>query len=187
MTNTTTATRWTAHELCASALGAALIAVCAWISIPATVPFTLQTFAVFLVTALLGLKCGTLSVLVYLLLGMVGLPVFSGFQGGIGTLMGVTGGYLVGFIFIALSVGLLTKRFGRSFPVLVGSMVLGLLICYAFGSAWFLVLYTRSSGSIALGAVLAKCVLPFLPVDAVKILLAAFLTGRLKSVIRMDA
>ena len=68
------------QELCYTALGAALTAICAWISIPAQVPFTLQTFAVFLVTGLLGLKCGMLSVTVYLLLGAVGLPVFAGFS-----------------------------------------------------------------------------------------------------------
>ena len=170
----------TTYELCATALGAALMAICAWISIPVEVPFTLQTFAVFLVTGLLGLKCGTLSVLVYLLLGAVGAPVFSGFKGGVGALMGVTGGYLIGFIFTALAVGLITRLFGRSLPVLVLSMAAGLALCYAFGSAWFLIVYTRSSGAMALATVLAKCVLPFLLPDAVKIALAAVLTRRLQ-------
>ena len=95
----------TVRELCATALGAALMTICAWISIPAQVPFTLQTFAVFFVTALLGLKCGTLSVIVYLLLGAVGLPVFAGFKGGLGSLMGVTGGYLLGFCVLGAGCG----------------------------------------------------------------------------------
>lgn len=151
------------RELCYTAMGAALLTVCAWISIPAAVPFTLQTFAVFLTAGLLGCKCGMLSVVVYLLLGAVGLPVFSGFRGGIGTLLGVTGGYLTGFLFTSLTVGLLTERFGCRLPVLIGSMVLGLLFCYGFGSLWFLILYTRTSGAIAMGTVLATCVLPFLP------------------------
>lgn len=119
-----------AHHLCALRHRPgllALMAICAWISIPTAVPFTLQTFAVFLVTGLLGLKCGTLSVLVYLLLGAVGLPVFTGFKGGIGALLGTTGGYLVGFVFIALTVGLLTKFLGRSLPVLICSMALGMI------------------------------------------------------------
>ena len=80
----------------------AVMAVCSWISIPATVPFTLQTFAVFLTCGLLGGRRGTLTVLVYLLLGAIGLPVFSGFTGGIGHLAGPTGGYIIGFIFSAL-------------------------------------------------------------------------------------
>jgi biotin transport system substrate-specific component len=168
------------HTLCASALGAALMAICAWISIPTQVPFTLQTFAVFLVTGLLGLQGGLLSVLVYLLLGAVGLPVFAGFQGGLSVLLGVTGGYLVGFLFSALAVGLITKLFGRSLPVLVLSMVVGLLLCYAFGSGWFLIAYTRASGAMALTTVLAKCVIPFLIPDGIKIALAAILVRRLQ-------
>lgn len=170
----------TTYELCTTALGAALMAICAWISIPTAVPFTLQTFAVFLVTGLLGLKCGTLSVLVYMLLGAVGLPVFTGFRGGFSALVGTTGGYLLGFIFIALTVGLLTRLFGRGLPVLIGSMALGMAICYAFGSAWFMILYTHATGPIAIGSVLSMCVVPFLIPDAIKILLAAFLTRRLQ-------
>jgi biotin transport system substrate-specific component len=156
------------------------MAICAWISIPTEVPFTLQTFAVFLVTGLLGLKCGTLSVVVYLLLGAVGLPVFAGFKGGIASLLGVTGGYLIGFIFTALAVGLITKYLGRKLPVLVLSMVVGLILCYAFGSVWFLVVYTRASGAMAMATVLAKCVIPFLIPDALKIALAALLVRRLQ-------
>lgn len=167
------------QELCYTALGAALTAICAWISIPAQVPFTLQTFAVFLVTGLLGLKCGMLSVTVYLLLGAVGLPVFAGFKGGAGVLFGVTGGYLIGFLFTALTVGSFTKFFGHKLPILLFSMILGLVLCYAFGSLWFLFLYTRANGTITFGSVLGMCVLPFLPVDTVKILLASLLTKRL--------
>lgn len=101
--------------------------VCAWISIPAQVPFTLQTFAVFFVTALLGLKCGTLSVVVYLLLGAVGLPVFAGFQGEWGDWQAYRR-LSAGFCFLAIAVGLITKFFGRSFPVLILSMIVGLIL-----------------------------------------------------------
>ena len=79
-------------------LGAVLIALCSWISVPATVPFTLQTFAVLLVCDLLGGRWGLVSVLLYLLLGAVGFPVFSGFSGGLGHLLGMTGGYILGFV-----------------------------------------------------------------------------------------
>ncbi len=177
---TTAKSQLSTYELCSAALGAALMAICAWISIPAAVPFTLQTFAVFLVTGLLGLKCGTLSVVVYLLLGALGLPVFAGFQGGLGTLLGVTGGYLIGFVFSALAVGLSLRLLGRSLPALLLAMVLGLMLCYGFGSAWFLILYTKTKGAIALGTVLATCVVPFLLPDGIKILLAALLTRRLQ-------
>ena len=91
------------QELARAALFAALIAICSWISIPTAVPFTLQTFAVFLALGVLGGKLGTLSVAVYLLLGAVGLPVFAGFQGGLGALLGATGGYLAGFLLTLLA------------------------------------------------------------------------------------
>ena len=84
------------------AVFAVLIAICSWISIPTTVPFTLQTFAVFLAVGVLGGKRGSLSVLIYILLGAVGIPVFAGFSGGFGVLLGQTGGYIVGFLFSAL-------------------------------------------------------------------------------------
>ena len=95
------------------AVFAVIIAVCSWISVPMVIPFTLQTFGVFCAVGLLGGKRGTLSVLIYVLLGAVGIPVFSGFSSGIGTLFGVTGGYIMGFIFTALVYWLITLVFGK--------------------------------------------------------------------------
>lgn len=169
----------TTRELALIAMGAALIAVCSWLSVPAAIPFTLQTFAVCLVTAVFGLRMGLWTVAVYLLLGAVGAPVFSGFKGGLGALLGTTGGYLIGFLFTALTVGLAVERFGRRLPVLVGAMALGILLCYAFGTAWFIFVYSRGSGPVGVGTALAWCVLPYLLPDAVKIALAALLTRRL--------
>ena len=100
------------RQLAATALMAALLALCAWLTIPTVVPFTMQTFGIFLAVGLLGGKLGSLAVGVYLLLGIVGLPVFSGFSGGIGTLAGVTGGYLLGFLLIALVMWLAERLFG---------------------------------------------------------------------------
>ena len=88
-------------DLAYMALGAVIIAVCSWISIPTVVPFTLQTFAVFSVLGLLGGKRGTISVLIYILLGAVGVPVFAGFSGGFGVILGPTGGYIVGFLLVS--------------------------------------------------------------------------------------
>ena len=93
-----------------------LIAVCSWISIPLTVPVTLQTFGVFIAVGLLGGKRGTLAVLVYILMGAIGIPVFSGFTGGIGILAGTTGGYIVGFLFSALLMWGMEKLFGKGCP-----------------------------------------------------------------------
>lgn len=136
--------KFSTRDLCFCAIGAALIAVCAWISIPADVPFTLQTFAIFAVCGLLGGRRGTVSVLVYLLLGAVGAPVFAGFRGGFAALIGTTGGYLVGFILLALIIALAQARWGLGQWVFVLSAAVGLLVCYAFGTAWFLIVYTRT-------------------------------------------
>ena len=105
-------------------LFAVVIAICSWISIPTVVPFTLQTFAVFLAVAVLGGKRGTLSVIVYVLLGAVGLPVFSGFKGGIGVLLNTTGGYIIGFIFSALLMWAFEKAFGKKTWALIPNRTL---------------------------------------------------------------
>ena len=131
------------------------------------------------ITALLGLKLGLWALLSYILLGAVGIPVFSGFRGGFGVLLGVTGGYIVGFIFTVLTVGLAVKRFGRPMPVLILSMAAGILLCYAFGTAWFMVVYARGGNAVTLGGALSMCVLPYLIPDGIKIVLAAALVKRL--------
>lgn len=95
-----------AMDLAYTALGAVLIAVCSWITIPMAVPFTMQTFAVFLTLSLLGGRRGTAAIAAYVLLGAVGLPVFSGFSGGFGVLLGATGGYIAGFVFTDWFTGL---------------------------------------------------------------------------------
>ena len=175
--------RISVEELTRIALSVALIAVCSWISVPAAIPFTLQTFAVCLVTALFGLRLGMWTVFGYIALGAVGVPVFSGFRGGPGALLGTTGGYIIGFLLTALAVGLAVRRYGRKLPVLLCSMAVGILLCYAFGTAWFMFLYARNTGPISLGTALGWCVLPYLIPDAVKLTLAALLTRRLYPVI----
>ena len=96
-----TSTKMQTLDMAYIGLFAVVIAICSWISIPTVVPFTLQTFAVFLAVAVLGGKRGTLAVIVYVLLGAVGLPVFSGFKGGIGVLLNTTGGFIIGFVFFS--------------------------------------------------------------------------------------
>lgn len=162
----------------------ALIAICSWISIPLTIPFTLQTFAVCLTTALLGTKRGTITILVYILLGLIGVPVFAGFTSGIGRLMGPTGGYIIGFIFTALIVGIITEKVNKSIPVLAIAMVIGILVCYAFGTVWFVVVYSRTKEAIAFGTALSMCVIPYLIPDAIKIVVAVILEKRLEKVIQ---
>ena len=175
----TAKTGWKTSDLVYIALFAVLISVCSWIAVPSPVPFTLQTFAVFLAVGLLGGKRGTLAVLVYLLLGAVGIPVFASFNAGIGVLLGPTGGYLLGFLLSALTYWLTTARLGTGLPVRICAMALGLMICYAFGTAWFMVVYAQASGPITLTKALSWCVVPFLIPDGIKLALAVTLSSRL--------
>lgn len=161
------------------ALFAAIIAICSWIQIPATVPFTLQTFAVFCTLGLLGGKNGTISVLLYIALGAVGVPVFAGFSGGFGVLLGTTGGYIIGFLFSALVYWGITHLLGEKLPVMILAMAAGLLVCYAFGTGWFLLVYTRSVGAVGMMTVLGWCVFPFILPDCAKIALAILLAKRI--------
>ena len=167
------------------AMFAVVMAVCAWISIPAAVPFTLQTLGVFLAVGMLGGKRGTLAVLIYLLLGAVGMPVFAGFNGGLGYMLGSTGGYIVGFLLSALTMWGFEAALGRKTWVLAVSMVLGLAVCYAFGTAWFMVVYAKNTGAIGLMTALGWCVIPYIVPDLVKIALALLLQKLLSSAIRL--
>ena len=164
-------------------LAAALIAICAWITIPLTVPITLQTLGVCLVAGLFGAKKGTFSVIIYIILGAIGVPVFSGFRGGIGVIAGSTGGYMLGFIFTALIVGIVSERTNKLWAIAL-SMAGGILICYAFGTAWFAFVYAKDNSPASLATILGWCVFPFLLPDAVKIISAALLTNRLKRFIK---
>ncbi len=159
-------------------LFAALLCLCAWLCIPVgDVVFTMQTFAVALTLLLLDGKKGTVTVFVYLLLGAVGLPVFTGFQGGMGALLGVTGGYIVGFLVWALLYWLVTAIAPNQRLL---ATVLGIAACYAFGSFWFYKVYLQGGSVLSFGLVLLKCVLPYLLPDALKISLAFLLASRLK-------
>ena len=163
------------------ALFAALLTLCAWISIPvADIAFTLQSMGIALVLWLLGGKRGSLAILVYLLLGAVGLPVFSGFQGGLGALLGVTGGYLLGFFVWAVLYWLLTAFGPKSDRFRLLAMVLGLIVCYAFGSIWSMRLYLQNGNGVGLGFILLKCVVPYIIPDAAKLTAAWLLSKRLK-------
>lgn len=167
------------------ALFAALTAVCSQIALtlPITqVPFNLATLAVFLAGGLLGASAGFVSLLVYVLMGAIGIPVFAQFSGGFQILIGPTGGYIVGFVVGAWVTGLVAERFAkRGFFVYVLAMVCGLIACYALGTVWYMFL-TKINLTVAL----MSCVIPFLPVDALKIILAAFLCTRLHKHIKLS-
>ena len=150
----------------------ALMTICSWIRIPGPVPVTLQTFAVFLTVAILGTRRGTIAVVSYIVIGLAGAPVFAGMIGGPAYLLGLTGGYIIGFVGTALVTGSLIDRFGKSVPVLAASMIAGLLVCYAFGTAWVMAVSGAGLDAAGLQNTLSLCVTPFIVPDAIKIALA---------------
>ncbi|MDE6767635.1 MAG: biotin transporter BioY, partial [Eubacterium sp.] len=111
-------------------------------------------------------------------------PVFQGFTSGVSIIAGSTGGYIIGFIFTALIVGFVSDKWNGKLVPLIISMVIGILVCYAFGTAWFAVVYARESTPATLGTILGWCVIPFLIPDAVKIVIASILTNRLKRFVK---
>lgn len=157
----------------------ALIAVCAWISVPAPVPFTLQTFAIFLCSAVLGARRGLIAVLLYVLLGALGLPVFAGMQGGFGVLVGTTGGYITGFLPAAVIAGWKSTP-ARKMLVDIIHMAAALAVCYAFGTLWYALGYL--GGMSGVGAALMACVVPYIVPDLLKIILASLVASRLRRV-----
>ena len=161
-------------------LMAVVIVLCSWLSVPSVVPFTMQTFAVFCALLLLGGRRGFLSVGLYILLAAAGLPVLSGFRGGLGALLGPTGGYVLGFLLCALLFWLLEGKLRAS--VL---LIAGLLVCYLFGTLWFVYVYSSGGKEIGFGAALGLCVVPYLIPDAIKMLLAFVLARRVKKAVKL--
>ena len=170
----------TARDMAYISLSAGLLTLSAWISIPVLdISFTLQTFALFFLLDLLGGRRVSLAMAVYLGLGAAGVPVFAVFRGGIGALLGITGGYIWGFLASTLLWWLLKPQKGR-----VAAAIMGLMLCYGCGTAWFYLAYTDRTAA-SLGAVLLRCVLPYLLPDILKLLLALRLSGRLRPIVKL--
>lgn len=139
------------------------------------VPVSLGSLAIYFVVSVLGMKQGTVSVLIYVLLGLAGLPVFSGFSGGAGKLFGPTGGYIIGYLFMALICGFFIDRFPDKPVLSFLGMLPGTAACYFFGTVWL-----ASQASLSFGNALAAGVLPFIPGDLVKLVLAVSLGLQLR-------
>ena len=188
-------------DLVYTALFAALICILAPISLPAgEIPVSLATFAIYIAAAVGGWKRGTLAVIVYILIGAAGMPVFAGFSGGVQKLAGVTGGYILGYIPCALIIGYLAnlnridrrKENGQDADfgsrrlvcrkwILPFSMLIGTLICYTLGTSWFIL----QTGNDPVAA-LTMCVVPFLLGDAVKILAASAIVPVLRNALKFS-
>lgn len=164
------------REMALIAVMAAVTCVAGPLSVPiGPVPISLTNLAVYFAIYLLGMRRGTTSYVVYLLIGMVGVPVFSGFTGGFGKLFGPTGGYLIGFIFMALICGVFIDRSHHKIvPSMIG-MILGTIVCYAFGTAWL-----AYQAHYTMAAALAAGVIPFIPFDLGKMVIAALIAPQIR-------
>lgn len=167
-------------DLTICAFSAAIIALCAWISIPMGIPFTLQTFAIFFICGAFGAKRGSIAMLIYLLLGSIGFPVFSNFRGGLSVLFGTTGGYIFGFLAGTLILWGLQHWWKANTIRYFISCCIALFVCYLCGTLWFLFLSMQSAQPLTISAILMMCVLPFILPDLFKIWIAILLLYRLK-------
>lgn len=139
------------------------------------VPISLSMLGIYLVTSILGMKAGALSVVIYILLGFAGVPVFANFTAGAGKLLGPGGGYIIGYIFMALVCGFCIDRWDGRFLINFLGMVLGTAVCYLFGTVWY-----TCQVSVTFSQALAACVIPFIPFDLAKLLLALVLGGQVR-------
>ena len=168
-------------DITLTAMFTALMVVCSWITVPAgTIVFTLQIFAIFCAFELLGGRNATLAVLTHIFLGAVGLPVFAGFKGGAGVLLGPTGGYISGCVIMTVVYWAGTKLAGNKLPVRIALMLTGLVLCYIFGTLWFVYGYSKGETAMTCTRAAEICVLPFIPFDLIKLALAIIISGRIK-------
>ena len=138
------------------------------------VPISLTIFAIYIAVYAVGMKWGLAATALYILIGLVGLPVFSGFSGGAGKLLGPTGGYIIGYLFVALISGFFIDRWDKPVWHALG-MLLGTAICYLFGTLWL----SKTAG-MDIKAALSAGVIPFIPADVVKLIAAMFTGPRLR-------
>lgn len=168
---TKASTKFIIYDITTCALFAALMCIFGPMSVPiGPVPISLTNLVIYVAVYLLGTREATISYVIYLLLGAVGLPVFSAYSGGMGKLLGPTGGYLIGFIFMAIISGIAMKLSRVNVFITAAGMIVGTLVAYAFGTAWFVYV-----AKYTWGAALKVCVYPFIPFDLAKIVIASII------------
>lgn len=161
----------------------AIICVLGPLSIPiGLVPISLTNLAIFFALYALGMKKGTISCLLYILIGFVGMPVFSGFTGGAAKFFGPTGGYIIGYICMALIAGLFIDKFIKKWYMSLLGMILGTVVLYTFGTAWL-----AYQAELTVSAALMAGVIPFIPGDLLKIAIVTILGPKIrKALIKSD-
>ena len=175
---------FTTKSMVLTALFAAILCILAPISLPiGPVPMSLASFVIYISVYVLGWKRSAVMCAVYLLIGLVGLPVFSGFEGGVGKLAGPTGGYLIGYIFLAVVCGLFVDLFVadkiQNRVIHFIGMIVGTAVLYVFGTAWFCM-----STRMGVVAALSVCVFPFIVGDLVKMLISVSVGPTLRTLVK---
>lgn len=168
----------TTVQITAAALMTAITCILGPMALPipiSPVPISLTNLVLYFMVYILGTKLSLISYVVYILLGAVGLPVFSGFAGGLGKLAGPTGGYLLGFVFLVIIAGWAVDKYPGKLYIHAAGMALGTAACYMFGTAWL-----AGQMGISFAAALGVGVIPYLPGDTVKIILALAFGPRIK-------
>ena len=176
--NTNVMKKSNAFNLTVIALMAAVICILGPLSIPlpvSPVPISFTNLAIYFAVILLGWKRGTISYILYLLIGLVGIPVFSGFTGGLGKLVGPTGGYLIGFIFMAVIAGWFIEKFEGKLVMYFVGMVLGTIVTYGFGTVWLAYV-----AGMSFKAALVAGVLFYIPGDIAKMIIAVLIGGTIR-------
>jgi len=156
--------------------------ICSWITVPFAIPFTLQTFSIFFTLFFLGGIKGTISIIIYILLGLVGVPVFSGFNSGIAAFLGPSGGYLIGFVVLGILYSIFTIPLKNSLSSKLISSFLGLLVCYTIGTMWYVYIYLNGNIESA-SMVLLVCIVPYIIPDIIKICLAYYIAKKTNSIL----
>lgn len=166
------------------AVGSVVLAVCSWLTVPFVIPFTMQTFGLYILLLVLGGKRATLSVLLYIALGAIGIPVFSGFNAGVGALLGPSGGFILGFalagvVYLSFGKKTLTSRSARLCALLLATGAF-----YVSGTAGYVLWCAGGSKAVSFGTSFSVCVLPYIIPDALKMSVACFVAKRIKNAIK---
>ena len=167
-------------ELCTGGVSIALLSICSWITIPFTIPFTLQTFLIFLIIFFYGGKKATIYIGCYILCGLAGFPVFSSFRGGLSVLLDLSGGYILGFLISSLFMWSTEKLWSNHSWHFLWTAIVGLFLCYGFGTFWFLWIQLQKQISFSVFQTLMICVIPFVIPDLIKIWFSYQVGKRLK-------
>lgn len=163
-------------------LGAVILALGAWITVPFVIPFTMQTFALTLLLMSFGGRIAFCSIILYIALGMVGIPVFSGFNSGVSAVIGPTGGFIIGFVLAGGLYWTLERIIKRDSRLSYALPFLSLLLCYACGTMWYMFYTSFSSGFFH---ILSVCVLPYILPDIIKVVFAILVSRRIRGLIKL--